>query len=357
MRSIYFSRLAVLWAIGVLAIPLARSAVLSQAASLEALHQRWKAGEIRNLHSVLVVQHGQTIAEWYFEGTDEIRGSPPVAVTFGPGTLHDMRSATKSVVSLLFGIALREGLIKSLDTPVLDYFPEYIDLQTLERRKIRLRDLLSMTSGLRWDEAPSYRDPRNSETAMDMAADRYRYILSRPIDSPPGTQWNYSGGDVALIAAVIARTARMPLDQYATKLFAPLNIADFTWLKDSNGIPYAASGLRLTPREMVTIGLLVLHGGRNPAGEQIVPRDWIETSSAVHANAFRSGSCAVEYGYFWWLGARCMPAWVSAIGNGGQRIYVVPSRDLVIVTTAGLYNSAEQNSVNSVLSSIEDAIR
>jgi CubicO group peptidase (beta-lactamase class C family) len=306
---------------------------------------------------VLALEHGRTIAEWYFQGADEIRGGPPTAMTFTPDSLHDIRSATKSVVSLLFGIAMAEGAIKSLDTPVLDYFPEYKDLQTSERRRIRLRDLLTMTSGLRWDEGLSYRDPHNSETAMDMAPDRYRYILSGPIDSPPGTKWRYSGGDVALIAAVITRVTRTPLDEYANRLFSPLGVSRFVWLKDARGIAIAASGLRLTPREMAQLGLLVLHGGRNGADQQVVPRDWIETSTAAHVKAFESGDCPVEYGYFWWVGSHCRSPWISAIGNGGQRIYVVPSRDLVMVTTAGLYNSPQQNRINDVLSLIESAVR
>jgi CubicO group peptidase (beta-lactamase class C family) len=330
---------------------------LADTRALDLLHKRLQGGEVPNVHSVLVVQHGRTVAEWYFDGTDEIRGGASMRATFDHDTLHDLRSASKSVVSLLFGIALKSGAIKDLDTPVLDYFPEYSDLQTPERRKIRLRDLLTMTSGLRWDEGPSYKDPRNSETAMDAAPDRYRYVLSRPLDSLPGTRWRYSGGDVALVAAVITRTTGIPIDEYAKKLFLPLKISDFVWLKDAKEVPFAASGLRLTPRDMAKIGLMVLRQGRSATGVQVVPGEWIKASIAPHVKAFQSGNCTVEYGYFWWLGPRCNPKWVSAIGNGGQRIYLVPSRDLVIVTTAGLYNSPQRNKMNDVLTSIEDAVQ
>jgi CubicO group peptidase (beta-lactamase class C family) len=297
------------------------------------------------------------LAEWYFHGMDEIRGGPDRVVSFGPDSLHDMRSATKSIVSLLFGIAINSGSVKSLDTSVLDYFPEYRDLATPERRRITLRDLLTMTSGLHWDEGPSYKDPRNSETAMDLAPDRYRYILSRTFDSRPGERWRYSGGDVALIAAVIARTTRKPIDRYAQEmLFDPLGISNFVWLKDAHGVPIAASGLRLMPRDMVKIGLMVLHQGRNAAGRQVVTQSWIRESTSPHVNAFDAGSCAVQYGYFWWLGPHCAPAWISAIGNGGQRIYLVPGKDLIVATTAGLYNSPTQNRMNEVLTAIQDAV-
>lgn len=326
--------------------------------NLDALQKRLRAGEVPNLHSVVIIRHDRVIADWYFEGTDEQRGRPLGTVKFDPGTLHDVRSVTKSVVSLLVGIAMADHAIESLDSPVLDYFPEYKDLQMPARRKIRLRDLLSMTPGLHWDETTyPYTDTRNGETAMDMASDRYRYILSQPIDSPPGTHWRYSGGDVALIAAVVARATKTPIDVYAAKmLFAPLGITKFVWLKDRNGIPFAASGLRLLPRDMAKIGLLMLHGGRDLSGHQIVPEAWVQQSTAPHATAYKAGGCTIKYGYFWWLGPECNPPWYAANGNGGQLIWVVPSRDAVIVTTAGLYNSEEQTRVENLLNPILQAL-
>ena len=185
---------------------------------LQSLHNRLLAGEIPNLHSVLVIQQREVIAEWYFEGTDEEWGIPVPSKKFGPDSVHDVRSVTKSIVSLLFGIALADHAVPDLDSPVLESFPEYKDLQTSERRKIRVRDLLTMTSGLQWDERTyPYTDIRNGESAMNAAPDRYRYILSRPIDSSPGSHWRYSGGDVALIAAIIARSTKTPIDTYAAK--------------------------------------------------------------------------------------------------------------------------------------------
>ena len=298
---------------------------------------------------MLVIEGGTTVVEWYFDGSDERRGDRLGVVRFGPETLHDIRSVTKSIVSLLFGIALAEGAIQSLDDPVLNYFPEYDDLQTTERLRIRLRDLLSMTSGLHWDERTyPYTDPRNSEIAMDLAPDRYHHILSQPIDAPPGERWTYSGGDVALIAEVIARTTEVPIEVYARqKLFEPLGITHFEWLADRNGIPYAASGLRLRPRDMATVGLLMLHQGRE-GGRQIVPEDWVETATMPHATV-DPDPCGREYGYFWWLVPTCEPEGqlgrFAGRGNGGQRIEVIPSLDAVVVTTVGLYNDNRQGRV------------
>jgi CubicO group peptidase (beta-lactamase class C family) len=328
---------------------------------LSSLEQRIRSGEIANVHSVIVVQHGKTLAEWYFEGADERRGNAIGVVKFRPETIHDVRSVTKSIVSILFGIAQAQGAVKNIDTPALDYFPEYKDLWTLDRRKITLRHLLSMTSGLHWDENTySYTDRRNSETAMDHAPDRLRYVLEQAIDSAPGTKFRYSGGDVALIGAVIGRATHMPLDQFAKRaLFGPIGITHVEWLKDNKGVPYAASGLRLAPRDMVKIGQLMAHNGKDGA-RQIVPEAWVKASTTPQALVEKDESCGFHYGYFWWLVPHCEaskdPGWFSAIGNGGQRIFVVPERDLVIVVTAGLYNDPRQKMIRQITQGVMAAI-
>jgi len=189
----------------------------------------------------------------------------------------------------------------------------------------------------------SYADPRNSEIAMDAAPDRYRYILSRPVDAPPGTRFTYSGGDVALLGEVIARATGEPLADYARRrLFAPLGIDRFEWLKDAKGIPIAASGLRLRPRDMAAIGQMMLENGRW-RGRQIVPATWIREVIAQHAQVQPNAQCGTEYGYLWWLTAICLgqdrkPLFFAS-GNGGQDIWVAPSEHLVVVTTAGMYNT------------------
>jgi CubicO group peptidase (beta-lactamase class C family) len=217
-------------------------------------------------------------------------------------TLRDVRSVTKSIISLLFGIAMADHAIVSLDSPVLDYFPEYKDLQTSERRKIRLKDLLPMTSGLHWDEWSNlYGDVRNNETAMDLAADRYWYILSRPIDSQPGTQWWHSGGDAALIAAVMAST-KVSIDEYAAKkLFAPWALQSLFGLRTAREFPLR----RLAFGCCDAIGLLMLHSGRHPSAHQIVPESWIPESTSPRVTAFKENNCVIKYGYFWWLGTGC----------------------------------------------------
>lgn len=328
-------------------------------AALAGLRQRIVSGEIANVHSLLIARDDRILAEWYFDGTDTLRGGAAAPAKFDAETLHDLRSVTKSVVALLVGIAVHDGAIRSLDQPVLDSFPEYADLRTPERMRIRLRDLLAMGSGLAWDEdSYSYADPRNSETAMDLSPDRYRYVLSQPVVHAPGAEFNYSGGDVALMGAVLARAVHMPLDAYARKkLFAPLGTKEFVWLKDGAGTPIAASGLRLRPRDMLRLGQLVLAEGRWK-GRQIVPADWIAEATSPHAQVAPDPACGLRYGYFWWLYPGCathpVTPLIAAVGNGGQRIWVIPSRRLVVVATQGLYNDrpATNRNVTAIIRAI-----
>jgi CubicO group peptidase (beta-lactamase class C family) len=264
---------------------------------LYTLVQKIRAGEFENIHSLLIVRSGKLVIEEYFKGADERRGEPLGTIEFNASTLHDIRSITKSVTSALFGIALAGDPNRSIDDSVLSYFPEYKDLRTQDRLAIRLRDLLSMTAGWEWNEKLSYRDPLNSEIRMDIASDRYRFVLERPIVAKPRRQFTYNSGCTVLIAAVIERWTKMPLDKYAEQqLFQPLGISKYEWLKDAHGTPIAASGLRLRPRDLAKFASLYLDKGRWHES-QVIPEDWIDASLMPHIQV--DGN--LEYGYQWWL--------------------------------------------------------
>ena len=318
-------------------------------AAIAKLTENIRAGKYSNIHSLLVLRSGKLVAEAYFQGEDERRGRPLGTVRFDSDTLHDLRSVSKSVISALFGIAMASGAIRDIDAPVLSYFPEYKDLQTPERLRIRLRDVLSMTSGLEWDESSRpYGDPLNSETAMDAADDRYRFILSRPIVASPGERFRYSGGDTMLLAAVIERATKQTLSKYAEQvLFRPLGIERHEWIAYPDGTAIAASGLRLVPRDMAKFGLLYLQGGRW-GGTQVVPESWVKASTSVQAKVSDRPFGFQSYGYQWWLGSARDDAhtpWIMAVGYGGQRIMLIPSRDLVMVMTAGMYRNRAQTDI------------
>jgi CubicO group peptidase (beta-lactamase class C family) len=303
----------------------------------------WKEG---NVHAVLVVRHGKLVFEHYFTGTDERLGRELGEVAFGPETRHDERSVTKSVTDLLVGIAIDRGWIKSVDQSVMSFFPEYADLRTPEKNRITLRDLLTMSSGLEWHEMDTpYTSDKNSEIRMDTSPDPYRYALEQPIAAPPGEIWNYNSGSTELLGAILRKATGKPLDQLARSLlFDPLGITDVEWYKYAHGNSSAAAGLRLRPRDLAKIGQLVLqHGAWN--GKQLVSSAWIEASTTPQIN----GLLVFFYGYQFWLGRSLINRheldWSAAWGLGGQRVFIVPELDLVVVVNAGLYRSDIQSQV------------
>jgi CubicO group peptidase (beta-lactamase class C family) len=265
-------------------------------------------------------------------------------VAHGPESKHDLRSATKSVISLLFGIMLDRKLIKDVDEPVIDWFPEYSDLRTPEKQRISLRHLLTMSAGLEWNEYVPFSDPKNSEMRMIAAADQYRYVLEQPVVVPGGRVWNYISGGTLLLEAVIAKAAGGALDDVAREfLFEPLGITDFAWTKNSRSGILEVGGLRLRSRDLVKIGQLVVNGGIWN-GRQIVSEKWVKESTAAHIGPT---DLLHFYGYQWWLGRSLVERrevpWICATGHGGQRIYAVPALDLVVVFTAGLYAAPNLN--------------
>ncbi|MEU0564053.1 serine hydrolase [Nonomuraea sp. NPDC005983] len=283
------------------------------------------SGKAPNLHGVVVVQDGQIVLERYGAGDDFRLNDPLGHVTFDAGTPHDLRSVTKSVVALLYGIALGDGLVPSPGDGLLQHFPQYPDLVE-GRERLTVEHALTMTLGLEWDESVPYTSSANSEIAMEEAPDRYRYILSRPVIEEPGKRWLYCGGASALIGRLIADGVKAPLEEFAReRLFGPLGI-DAEWMT-YRGVAMAASGLRMRPRDLAELGRLVLEGGRG-----LVPESWI---GEMQRSRVRIAD-GHEYGYQWYV---TPGRWVAAHGNGGQALVVVPDRRLVVALTAGDYNS------------------
>jgi CubicO group peptidase (beta-lactamase class C family) len=290
-----------------------------------------------NVHAVIVVRGGRLIYETYRGGRDQKWGQMRV-ISHGPETEHDVRSISKSVVSLLFGIALDRKLIASIDEPVFTYFPEYAALRTPEKDRILLRHLLAMRSGLAWNEFVPYSDPTNSGTMVFWSVEPYRFVLEQPVRHEPDEEWNYNSGNTELLAGVLQRATGEPLAEFAREaLFEPLGITQFAWLQMPNSGDAAASwGLRLRPRDMAKIGELVLRKGMWN-GRRIVSKAWVEESTQARP------ADRWLYGYQWWLGNSAVGdhaiAWIAGVGLGGQRIYIAPAVDLVVVIAAGLYDA------------------
>jgi CubicO group peptidase (beta-lactamase class C family) len=307
---------------------------------IQARFQGWPEAA---MHAVLVVRHGKLVYEQYFSGEDQQLGKSLGVVTFGPETKHDLRSVSKSVTALVLGIEIGKGRIGGADTPVYAQFPEYADLRSPQKDRIVVRDLLTMSQGLAWNEQLPYTDPRNSEIQMDDAADPVRFALAAPAVTDPGTIYNYSGGSATIVAALLRKATGRSLDDLArTDLFEPLGITDWTWNHLNGGVTAGASGLRLRPRDLAKIGQVVLDHGRWK-GQQIVPEAWIADAIAPHIQ----GEGLFFYGYQFWLGRSLIGGreigWAAGWGLGGQRMFVIPALDMVVIVHAGLYRSPLQS--------------
>lgn len=264
----------------------------------------------KNTQGVVVVREGVIVGEWYEDGRDET-------------WFATSWSVAKSFTSALIGIAIEEGLIESVDVSMADFLPEW---RGTEKESITLRDVLSMASGLRWEESYNPADGGTSDIIQMIVSERdhLAYAASRPVEVAPGTRWLYSSGDTMLLSGVLeAVTGGSATDYAREKIFAPIGMSPVDWWLDATGQTATYCCLDTPSRQFAKFGLLFLRGG-DWNGVQVVPSDWVEVST--------SPSVAAHYGYQWWLdvtpGGNEM---FSARGFDGQYIYVIPALDLVVV--------------------------
>jgi CubicO group peptidase (beta-lactamase class C family) len=298
-----------------------------------------------NIHAVVVVRKGKLAMERYFRGADERWGSPLGTVQYAADVKHDLRSISKSVTSLLVGIARGEGKFPALDSSAIDFFPRYASLKTADNARITFADFLTMSSGLAWDESLPYSNPANSERRLIDAPDPLKYVFEQRLVARPGEIYNYNGGGTTVLGAAVAKATGQRLDDYARdKLFSPLDITDYDWVKlpfAADSPPAAASGLRLRARDAAKLGQLLLSDG-TWQDKQVLPKGWAADSIKPRLN----GDGLFFYGYQWWLGRSfhngAELTWAAGVGYGGQRLYVVPALDLVVMVNAGHYGGPLQ---------------
>jgi CubicO group peptidase (beta-lactamase class C family) len=303
------------------------------------------------LHGVVIARHGRLVLERYFESEDNARGRALGNVAFAADTLHDLRSVSKGIVGLLYGIALQQGKVPPPEAALFASFPEHADLAgDPGRQRLTLHHVLTMTMGTDWDETSlPYSSPANSEIAMDLAPDRYRYVLERPVVMQPGKRWTYCGGATALLARLIAKGTGKGLHEFAREaLFDPLGLGPTEWHADRGGEPYAASGLRMTPRDLARIGMMMASGGAID-GRRILPGAWLAHSTTPYVSVDELR----RYGYQWYMGDFVfgrplgwapgrLERWWGGFGEGGQRLFILPELELVVAITAGNYLAEDQ---------------
>jgi CubicO group peptidase (beta-lactamase class C family) len=301
------------------------------------LNQTWD-----DVHSVLLYQHGKLIYEEYFYGYD---WQHP----------HQLRSATKSVVSTLAGIAIDQLAIPSLNEPVLPHM-KYAGYLNPDPRKARitLHDMLTMQSGLACNDHDD-KSPGN-EVIIDEKPDWVKATLDLPLVNVPGKVGYYCSGGVAVVGRMVENATHMYLPDFAQKnLFAPLGIArsQYTWNYDLTNADKVYGQIYLRPRDMMKIGILYKDGGKWQ-GKQVLSASYAHDAISNHSQVDDAG-----YGYFWWrpwlyveMPRGSQRVYLGAAqGNGGQKIFILPEYDFVAVFTAGSYN-AGGSAPNKIMTSV-----
>ena len=291
---------------------------------LTTMIQQIVKGTYPNIHSVLIIKDGRLVVEEYFYEYNQQR-------------LHQLRSATKSFISALTGIAIDKGLIKSVHEPVLPFFPEYqVSNNSDTKRAITIAHLLANQSGLDCDITNAH--AVGNETQMDYSADWVKYTLDLPMSDVPGGKGMYCSGNPITVGRIVEKQTKLSLPEFAQQtLFAPLGITQFDWhFQPDSSSAETYCQLSLRPRDMAKFGLLYLNKGQWQ-GRQLISQDWVTTSLTKHSVVQN-----VNYGYLWWLkylnaGGRRFEGF-AAQGNGGQRIYIWPEQNMVTVITGGNFN-------------------
>ncbi len=281
--------------------------------------------------ALIIIRKGYIFFEAYFNN-------------FTQNSVHCSYSVAKSFSSALLGIAYYERKIKNLDEKIYNYFPDYKEYfdrdNTGLKREITIRNLLTMTSGIKWNEE-NYSRPENDVWIMiDEADDYFDYILSKPMRYKPGTDWNYSSGDSMLLSRIIEKsTGKDPFEYGKEKIFDKIGIKNITWEKDGVGHTITAWGIRTTARNFARFGYLYLKNGYWD-GEQIIKKRWVEESLLPVSSHFPEELSMIDfYGYQWWLlpalenyqNYNIPPKTYLAWGLYTQQIFIIPEKELLIV--------------------------
>ena len=292
-------------------------------AALDSLYSEVAGDPHHDLKGIVIVRDGRLISEHYFNGDSN-------------ATLHDIRSATKSVTSLLMGLVLQNGLVHSVDESISLYLP---GLPKDGKEKIKIRDLLTMRSGLDADDG----DPSSpgNENTLDQSTDWIRTVYSVPMKRAPGSLYLYCSINAFLAGAIIENVSRMPLDQFAkSNLFGPLGIENYAWRHVPIDRTTGQGNLSITTRDEAKIGELLLNDGI-VNGKRILNHDWIASSLAKQVAISDSDPYADFYGYMWYTKGESVGAHKIEVhfasGNGGNKIYIIPSLRMVVAITSSAY--------------------
>lgn len=291
---------------------------------VEAIHN----GKFGKLHSVLIAKNGKLVWEKYFDG-------------FYIDDLNSLESCTKSIGSILIGIAIDEGFIENVDQAVLDFFPSYKEELNQEWNNLELKHLLTMSTGLNWD-----RDLHDG--IYGISGDVIETTFQQKFSQEPGKVFEYRNPQTDLLSGIIINSSKMSPQDFADRyLFTPLNIDDFNWQNfKSTNYPLMSGSLALSSRNMLKIGQLVLDKGKWN-GQQVVSEDWIHESTSFKIQTDQT----FGYGYLWWIAESTIEPHLQAVfamGISGQFIVIIPEGNLVVVTTAANMNKEPEIILNMI---------
>ncbi len=326
---------SILCAGGLIAAGVATGATLS----LPTLTQQVNDGTYKHISAVLISHKQQLLYEGYFNAG-------------GPEVRNDMRSASKSMVSLAMGLALQQGLIEDVQAPVLPHFADKQPVANADPRKnaITIEDLLTMSSVLECDDWNSA--SRGNEERMYLIEDWSAFILNLPVrgippwqkkpaERPYGRAFSYCTGGVQVLTDLLERRTGMRLSAYLQKhLFDPLGIAAPEFTQTPLGVTNGGGGMRMRARDWIAIGNLLLQNGRHNK-RAVIDADWIRAS--WQPRAVIDAERHMEYGYLWWIydfnvDGQTQRAYAAA-GNGGNYLFILPELDAAVLIAATAYNT------------------
>ena len=294
-----------------------------------------RADQIPRLRSLLVSVDNQLVEEHYYHGASSRR-------------LANVKSVSKSIISLLVGIAIDRGDIPSVDQPIADYFPDQLDWDgELGKSEITVENLLAMQAGLETTSNRNY-------GRWVQSGNWVRHVLTRPMVDRPGGRRIYSTGNTHLLSAILAEASGMSTLEYGRRHLAePLGVSLPAWYQDPQGVYFGGNEMQMTPRTMVAIGQLVLSCGRHD-GTQVVSEDWVRASLQPRSRSERSGRA---YGYSWWMRTLAGHKTYYAWGYGGQFIFIVPDMRLVVgMTSSPNPGEGRRAHLRSLYDLVEDQI-
>jgi CubicO group peptidase (beta-lactamase class C family) len=306
--------------------------------ALASLVSRLRTGALGAEHALVIVRRGYVIVDEYFAG-------------WTADSIHTEQSVTKSVTSLVAGIAIGRGDIRGVDQPLVELLSRYAPIANLDDRKraITVRDVLTMRTGLDWNEDSYPGSPL--ERLNTLQTDWLRFVVDWPMREQPGTRWQYNSGGVIALGGAIGIAGGMNTADYArTHLLRPIGITGDKWYRGfPDALPHTGGGLLLSTRDLARVGYLVLRRGRWNT-TQVVPESWItESTRPLVTPAYRLGGRQSSYGYLWWLytltgstpDASTADLVIAASGAQGQWLFIVPKHDLVVAINAGITSGSD----------------